>query len=140
MSPLPLNCPVQMVAVEHPVDLALLTAHSPPIPCLLPQPLDLLNGCGGHVIFPALLTVHAPTLGSLVRLATLFTNRAPPHLFTVVAVGHAVDLALLTVRDDSFWVEPAPMLPLALGDVPTLQESVLVIGYPTGGDNTSVTR
>lgn len=44
----------------------------------------------------------------------------------VVAVGHAVDLALLTVADDSFWVEPTPMLPLALGDVPALQENVLV--------------
>jgi hypothetical protein len=32
------------------------------------------------------------------------------------------------------------MLPLAMGDVPALQENVLVIGYPTGGDNTSVTR
>ena len=44
----------------------------------------------------------------------------------MVAVGHAVDLALLTVSDDSFWTEPTPMLPLALGDVPTLQENVLV--------------
>lgn len=57
----------------------------------------------------------------------------------VVAVGHAVDLALLTVPDESFWAEPAPMRPLRLGDVPALQESVLVVGYPTGGDNTSVT-
>ena len=31
------------------------------------------------------------------------------------------------------------MLPLKLGGVPALQESVLVMGYPTGGDNTSVT-
>jgi hypothetical protein len=50
----------------------------------------------------------------------------------VVAVGHAVDLALLTVSDEGFWTEPTPMLPLALGDIPQLQESVLVIGYPTG--------
>ncbi|KAF8058398.1 DEGP10 [Scenedesmus sp. PABB004] len=31
------------------------------------------------------------------------------------------------------------MKPLQLGDVPQLQEQVLVVGYPTGGDNTSIT-
>lgn len=54
------------------------------------------------------------------------TSALPPRRGAVVAVGHAVDLALLTVADDSFWVEPTPMLPLALGDVPALQENVLV--------------
>lgn len=49
-----------------------------------------------------------------------------PKTHTVVAVGHAVDLALLTVSDETFWTEPTPMLPLQLGDVPTLQENVLV--------------
>jgi len=63
----------------------------------------------------------------------------PSNLSPVVAVGHAVDLAVLTVADESFWTQPTRMLPLAMGDIPQLQENVLVIGYPTGGDNTSVT-
>jgi hypothetical protein len=57
----------------------------------------------------------------------------------VVAVGHDCDLALLTVTDPDFWATPGAMLPLELGEVPALQESVLVCGYPTGGDNTSIT-
>ena len=56
--------------------------------------------------------------------------RRPP---AVVAIGHAVDLALLTVADEAFWTEPGPMLPLALGDVPALQENVLVRARGRGG-------
>jgi hypothetical protein len=37
-------------------------------------------------------------------------------------VGHDVDLALLTVEDDDFWVgTEGAMKPLKLGDVPQLQ-------------------
>jgi hypothetical protein len=37
-------------------------------------------------------------------------------------VGHDVDLALLTVEDDDFWVgSDGPMKPLKLGDIPQLQ-------------------
>eukprot|EP00455_Lapot_gusevi_P051338 TRINITY_DN7627_c0_g1_i3.p1 TRINITY_DN7627_c0_g1~~TRINITY_DN7627_c0_g1_i3.p1 ORF type:complete len:399 (-),score=100.17 TRINITY_DN7627_c0_g1_i3:52-1248(-) len=55
----------------------------------------------------------------------------------VVGVGHDCDLALLQVDDPSFYegVEE-----LQLGGIPHLEEEVTVIGYPTGGDNISVTR
>jgi hypothetical protein len=40
----------------------------------------------------------------------------------VVGVGHDVDLALLTVEDEDFWLgTEGPMKPLQLGDVPQLQ-------------------
>ncbi|KAG0591583.1 hypothetical protein KC19_1G185700 [Ceratodon purpureus] len=54
----------------------------------------------------------------------------------IEAVGHECDLALLRVHDDEFW---EGMLELELGDIPFLQESVAVVGYPQGGDNISVT-
>lgn len=57
----------------------------------------------------------------------------------VQAVGHDCDLALLSVEDESFWCSPTHMLPLQLGELPALQQDVVVVGYPTGGDNTSVT-
>jgi hypothetical protein len=44
-------------------------------------------------------------------------------------------LALLTTDDDSFWEGTTP---LQLGGIPELQDPVAVIGYPTGGDNISV--
>ncbi|GJP60664.1 hypothetical protein CLOP_g17884 [Closterium sp. NIES-67] len=52
------------------------------------------------------------------------------YLAQVQAVAHECDLALLT-----FW---AGLNPLPLGDVPQLQESVAVVGYPQGGDNISI--
>lgn len=53
-----------------------------------------------------------------------------------VCIGHQCDIALLAVDDDAFW---ADYTPLSFGGVPQLQESVTCVGYPTGGDNISVT-
>jgi S1-C subfamily serine protease len=55
----------------------------------------------------------------------------------VVAVGHECDLALLAVDDASFFQD---LEALEFGDIPHLEEEVTVVGYPTGGDNISVTR
>ncbi|ELR20829.1 DegPtype protease [Acanthamoeba castellanii str. Neff] len=55
----------------------------------------------------------------------------------VLSVAHDCDLALLTVTEDDFWTD---ITPLELGDVPHLQDTVAVVGYPTGGDTISVTR
>jgi len=53
----------------------------------------------------------------------------------VVAVGHECDLAVLTTDSDEFW---ASTQPLQFGGIPELQDPVAVVGYPTGGDNISV--
>jgi len=58
------------------------------------------------------------------------------YVARVVCIGHQCDLALLAVDDDAFW---EGYVPLRFGDVPHLQESVTCVGYPTGGDNISVT-
>eukprot|EP00741_Cyanophora_paradoxa_P012398 tig00020610_g11979.t1 len=57
-------------------------------------------------------------------------------LAKVEHVGHECDLAILTVQDDKFW---EGIQPLELGGVPHLQDSVQVVGYPTGGDAICVT-
>eukprot|EP01083_Nonionella_stella_P288804 982727_1 len=54
----------------------------------------------------------------------------------VSAVGHDCDLAMLTVRDTTFW---SGIWPLELGGIPEIQDSVRVVGYPTGGKTVSVT-
>jgi hypothetical protein len=60
----------------------------------------------------------------------------------IVADGHAppsaqCDIAMLTVEDDEFWegVEA-----LEINGLPPMQESVTVVGFPTGGDNVCVTK
>lgn len=41
------------------------------------------------------------------------------------------------VNDDTFWEN---LEALDIGGIPQLEEDVVVLGYPTGGDNISVTR
>ncbi|KAI4342856.1 hypothetical protein MLD38_027424 [Melastoma candidum] len=55
----------------------------------------------------------------------------------VLATGHECDLAILAVENEEFW---KGVDFLELGDIPFLQESVAVVGYPQGGDNISITK
>lgn len=56
----------------------------------------------------------------------------------VLCIGTDCDLALLDVPYDEFWkgLEPLDILP----GLPKLQDSVSVVGYPTGGESLSVTQ
>lgn len=55
----------------------------------------------------------------------------------VLFVNHEADLALITVEDKAFFLDTPP---LAFNGVPALQTSVLVVGYPIGGENVSYTQ
>ncbi|KAL1215174.1 putative protease Do-like 3 [Cardamine amara subsp. amara] len=55
----------------------------------------------------------------------------------VRAIGHECDLAVLEINSEEFW---EGMNPLEFGDIPSLYEEVVVVGYPEGGDNISVTK
>src|SRR5690606_5083762 len=56
---------------------------------------------------------------------------------TVEHIAHDCDLALLSVEDFTDF-EGFPVF--ELGDIPSLESQVRVIGYPIGGDRISVTR
>jgi len=58
------------------------------------------------------------------------------HTARVVAVAHEVDLALLTVDSPDFF-DNIPFVPLA--DLPEIQQEVMVMGFPLGGDTLSMT-
>ncbi|MBN2816030.1 MAG: trypsin-like peptidase domain-containing protein [Campylobacterales bacterium] len=51
-------------------------------------------------------------------------------------ISHQVDLALLKVKDESFFDGVAP---LEIGELPDLQQNVSVYGFPMGGNALSVT-
>jgi len=54
----------------------------------------------------------------------------------VLAIGTECDVALLTVEDPLFWKD---LIPLELGEeLPELQESVAVVGYPVGGESLAI--
>lgn len=54
----------------------------------------------------------------------------------VHAVGTECDVAILTVEDEEFWNNIVP-LELSI-ELPELQESVAVVGYPIGGDSLAI--
>jgi len=55
----------------------------------------------------------------------------------VASVSHEADLAILTVDEEDFF-DSIP--PLPLGDLPEVQQSVVVYGFPLGGDTLSATE
>lgn len=55
----------------------------------------------------------------------------------IIHVAHECDVAMVGVDDEKFW---EGLDPLEFGDIPLLEEDVVVVGFPTGGDNVSVTR
>ncbi|GHP07951.1 hypothetical protein PPROV_000669300 [Pycnococcus provasolii] len=58
------------------------------------------------------------------------------YVANVLAIGTECDLALLEVEDAEFW---KGLPSIQLGPLPRLQDNVVVIGYPIGGDTISVT-
>jgi S1-C subfamily serine protease len=77
-----------------------------------------------------------------VEHATLIQVKRHQHekkfVAKVLSIGPDCDLALLEVPSSEFWKGLDP-LELFLG-LPELQDAVSVVGYPTGGDNLSVTQ
>jgi S1-C subfamily serine protease len=64
-------------------------------------------------------------------------GEAKKYVAEVEFVAHDCDLAVLKVRDDSFFtgVEPLP-----IGDLPKMQDRVAVFGFPEGGDELCITE
>lgn len=59
------------------------------------------------------------------------------YVANLEVIGHECDMAILSVEDPEFF---QGLEPLKLGNLPELQTSVTVMGYPVGGDNISVTQ
>ena len=55
----------------------------------------------------------------------------------VLCIGAECDIAMLAVDDDEFW---SGLRPVVFGELPHLQDSVTVVGFPIGGDTVSVTQ
>ena len=72
------------------------------------------------------------------RFLTLEKENDPKkYTAEVEFVAHDCDLALLKVKDPSFF---KGTIPLEIGDIPGIETEVSVYGYPIGGDRLSVTR
>jgi S1-C subfamily serine protease len=65
-------------------------------------------------------------------------KESDPRKYTakVEAIANDSDLAVLSVNDQEFFNGTTPA---QFGDLPSLQDSVIVIGFPEGGDKISIT-
>ncbi|CAN5362790.1 S1C family serine protease [soil metagenome] len=60
-----------------------------------------------------------------------------PYPANILHIAHDADLAMLEVEDPSAF---EGVIPLEINDLPKLDTTVTVIGYPVGGERISVTR
>lgn len=95
-----------------------------------------LSGSGAVIGGKQILTnAHVIANGSFIQVQR--HGDAKKFRARVTFVSHDADLALLTVEDERFFDDTRP---LALGELPDLQEEVTVYGYPIGGKSLSITR
>lgn len=99
---------------------------------------EIVSGVGaGFVIANNRIMTNAHVVSNARFLAV--TKEGDPKLYParVVYIAHDCDLAVLTVDSPDFF---KGTVALEFGDIPEIESSVSVYGYPIGGDRLSVTR
>jgi len=101
------------------------------------QPAREVNGTGFVIEGDRILTnAHVVLYANQVQIQG---NRSSARITASVEhIAPGIDLAVLKPEDPSFFASHAP---LVLSDaLPPVRDSVLVYGYPYGGDNLSITK
>lgn len=102
----------------------------------LPGPTGGGSGTGWVVSKDRLLT-NAHVVSNARYLTVEKENDPKKYIAEVEHIAHDCDLALLKLKDASFFQDATP---LPIGGIPTIETTVSVFGYPIGGDRLSVTR
>jgi S1-C subfamily serine protease len=87
---------------------------------------------GDNLILTGAHVVHDATFIQVQKLSS-----AERTIAVIKSICHDADLALLSVKDEDFLsdLDPAP-----LGALPELKDRVEVVGFPTGGEQVSITN
>ncbi|GAB0490783.1 hypothetical protein MMPV_002021 [Pyropia vietnamensis] len=93
------------------------------------------SSSSGFVVAGRRLLTNAHSVEHYIDVKAKRQNSDVRHNVRVLAIGHECDLALLTVDNDEFWDGLVPLTP---GPLPDLQDEVVVVGYPVGGNSISV--
>ena len=91
----------------------------------------------GCIIENNLILTNAHVVSDNTFLQVRKYGETERHRAEVVAVSHLTDLALIKVEDPGFF-DDEPFL--TFGELPELQQEVLVYGFPMGGDMLSITK
>jgi len=97
---------------------------------------EIISGSGCVINGNNILTnAHVVSDQTLIQVRRF--GQATKHKARIVAISHETDLALLTVDDNNFF---KGIKPLPLGNLPEIQQEVIVYGFPEGGDSLSITK
>ena len=91
----------------------------------------------GWVVSPERILTNAHVVSNARFLTLEKENDPKKYIAEVEFIAHDCDLAILKVKDVSFF---QGTIPLNLGGIPEIETEVSVYGYPIGGDRLSVTR
>jgi S1-C subfamily serine protease len=90
----------------------------------------------GSVIKGDMILTNAHVVANQAFLEVQKYGERKKYIARVYAVSHQADLALLKVEDKSFFDN---VTPLELGALPEVEQRVVVLGYPMGGNTLSAT-
>lgn len=91
----------------------------------------------GFIIGPNRILTNAHVVSNARRILINVYGSPKKYPAKVDFIAHDCDLALLSVQD---FADFAAFPSFSLGDIPSLESQVRVLGYPIGGDRLSVTR
>ena len=97
---------------------------------------ETFSGSGCVIAGNRILT-NAHVVSNHTYIMVRLHGQSQKHPAKVIAVSHEADLALLTVEDASFF---EGVRPLEFGELPEIEQEVVVCGFPEGGDTLSTTK
>ena len=97
---------------------------------------NTISGSGAIIEGQQIIT-NAHVVSDQTFIEVRLYGQAKKYKAQVTFISHEADLALLKVKDKSFFQNTTP---LKLGELPQIQEKVTVYGFPEGGDSLSITE
>jgi len=96
------------------------------------------NGTGsGCIIDGNRILTNAHVISNNTFLQVKKAGEATKYTAHVDSISHESDLAILRVDDPSFFRDSQP---IRIGELPEVRDKVAVYGFPTGGDEMSITE
>ena len=90
----------------------------------------------GCIISGRRVLTSAHVVGDQTFVQVRRAGEAKKYTADIHIIGHECDLAILRVRDDSFF---SGVEPIEIGDLPKVNDTVAVFGFPKGGDKLCIT-
>lgn len=91
----------------------------------------------GCIIDGRKILTNAHVVGDRTFIQVKRAGKSKKYTATVKVVSHESDLAILEVKDESFFTD---VVPLKIGELAEFRDKVAVYGFPEGGDELCITE